>query len=286
MFYRNPLVAGLLFAALWASASVATKIGLLSAQPFVLSNTRFFIAGSLMLLWAHLLRHHRLPARHEWGPLAIYGVLNVGLYLSAFVLAMREVTAGIGTLGVGINPLIISVLSAFWLGRKIALRVWAGLLLGVAGVAIATWPLLQNSTATPRGLAFLGFSMLSYSVGTIYYSGREWSLPRLAINGWQIIFGGLFLLPATLWLYDPALNHYDTRFWGAVSWLILPVSVAAVQLWLYLLRIDEVKASMWLFLCPIFGFLYARIIMGEPITEWTVAGTVLVIAGLYLGRKK
>jgi len=238
-----------------------------------------------MVLWAHGLRRQPLPARHEWWPLAIYGVLNVGIYLGAFVLAMQEVTAGIGTLGVGINPLIISVLSAVWLHKKISSRVWAGLLSGVTGVAIATWPLLLNSTATPRGLALLGFSMLSYSVGTIYYSGRTWTLPRLVINGWQILFGGLFLLPATLWYFEPSSNHYDLRFWGSVGWLVLPVSVVAVQLWLYLLRLDEVKASMWLFLCPIFGFLYARIFMGEPITSWTVAGTGLVIGGLYLGRK-
>jgi drug/metabolite transporter (DMT)-like permease len=39
------LIAGILFAMLWASASAATKIGLLSAQPFVIGNFRFFIAG-------------------------------------------------------------------------------------------------------------------------------------------------------------------------------------------------------------------------------------------------
>jgi probable blue pigment (indigoidine) exporter len=284
--YKHPLLIGLLFSMLWATASVVTKIGLFSAQPFFISVVRFFLAGVLMLIWAHGLRHHALPKRSDWVPLMIYGVLNVGIYLGAFVLAMQEVAAGIGTLGVGTSPLWIAILSALWLGKTIERRVWTGLLLGVAGVVMAVWPLLQGSAATPRGLFFLVCALFSYAAGTIYYSGRTWQLPRIVINGWQVLFGGLFLLPAAIWYFDADSNHYDWRFWGSVAWLVLAVSVLAVQLWLYLLRLDEVKAALWLFLCPIFGFIYANIFLHEPISAWTVAGTALVITGLYLGRKK
>jgi len=37
--------AGVLFAFLWASAATATKLGLQSAQPFVICIARFFLAG-------------------------------------------------------------------------------------------------------------------------------------------------------------------------------------------------------------------------------------------------
>ena len=62
---------GLAFAMLWASASVATKFGLKSAQPFVIADVRFFIAGVMMLVGAHLLRGYRLPRKDEWKPLII-----------------------------------------------------------------------------------------------------------------------------------------------------------------------------------------------------------------------
>jgi probable blue pigment (indigoidine) exporter len=277
---------GLLFAALWASASVATKFGLKSAQPFMIADTRFFIAGALLLFWAHGVRRHRLPERAEWWPLFVYGALNVSVYLGLFVLAMQEVTPGIGTLSVGTNPLMISVLSALYLGRAIVWRTWVALLLGMIGVAIATWPLIRGAEVTLYGLLLLAMSMLSYSVGAIYFAGRAWSLPRISINAWQVTFGGLQLLPFAWWYYDPARNHFDGYFWGAVFWLVVPVSIAAVNLWLYLLQQDEVKAAMWLFLCPGFGFLYARLFFNEPITIWTVCGTLLVIAGLYLEHQR
>ena len=94
---KNNII-GLVFAMLWASASVATKLGLLSAQPLVIANVRFFLAGFLMLLGAHVLRKYRLPERDEWQPILIYGLLNVTIYLGLYVLAMQELSAGVGSL--------------------------------------------------------------------------------------------------------------------------------------------------------------------------------------------
>jgi probable blue pigment (indigoidine) exporter len=276
---------GLVFAMIWASASVATKLGLQSAQPLIIANVRFFIAGILMLIGAHLFRKYRLPERAEWLPLLIYGVLNVTIYLGLYVLAMQEVSAGVGSLSVALNPLMISILSGLWLKRAIKRTEWMGLILGMVGVAIVVYPLLLASYVTTKGLILMLLSLLAYSVGTVYYSSRTWQLPSLAINGWQVLLGGICILPFTFTLTDFSVNQYDARFWYAVAWLVF-VSIAAVQMWLYLLKIDTVKAALWLYLCPTFGFIYAKILMDEPITVFTVVGTLLVIVGLYVGQKK
>lgn len=280
------ILAGLFFAMLWASASAATKIGLLDAQPFVIGNCRFFIAGFIMLSASLILQKSRLPQGKEWKQLAIYGFLNVTLYLGCFVLAMKKVSAGIGSLSTATNPLIISVISAIWMKRAIKKGELTGLILGILGVAIATYPLLVKSYASVDGLLILATSMISYSVGTIYYSKQKWDLPLLTINGWQVLIGGIMLLPVTFLMTDWENNHYTVRFWSSVFWLVVPVSIAAVQLWLYLLKTDAVKASLWLFLCPIFGFLYASILLDEPITTYTYIGTALVILGLYVAQRE
>ncbi len=273
---------GLIFAALWASASAATKFGLMSAQPFTIALTRFSIAAVLMLVYTHLIRRNRLPLKHEWKPLMIYGFLNITLYLGCYVLAMKQVSAGIGSLSVAIGPLLISVVSAFWLKRALKQKEIISLFLGLAGVAIATYPLLVRSFATVPGLLILAVSMFSYSVATVYYSNIDWTLERLTINAWQIALGGLFLMPVTLFFYHSGDNRFDQRFWFSVAWLVVPVSIAAVNLWLYLVKIDTVRASVWLFLCPIFGFVYAYFLLHEPITIYTFIGTALVIAGQLL----
>lgn len=281
------LFPGVLFAALWASASVATKFGIQSAPPLVLANIRFLIAGILMLLYSYLLfpGSNRLPRGNEWKQIFVFSLLNTTIYLSAFVLAMKEVSAGIGSLSTATNPLMITVISALWLKRKMQWFEGVGIALGILGVCVATYPLLLTSHATVRGLLILLGGMLAVSAATVYYSSIQWRLTNVVINGWQVFLGGLSLLPVTMLFTDIGSTRWDFRFWGSVLWLILPVSIAALQLWFYLVRKDAVKASLWLFLCPIFGFIYAALILDEPITWYTYIGTALVIVGLWLGQR-
>ncbi len=281
---KNNII-GFVFAALWASASVATKIGLLSAQPLVIANLRFFIAGFLMLLGAHVFRKYRLPERDEWLPLLIYGLLNVTIYLGLYIVAMQELSAGVGSLAPALNPLMISILSAVWIKRKVKQTEWTGLLLGFFGVAIVIYPLIKESYVTLWGMTLMFFSLLAYSIGTVYYSSRTWRLPILAINAWQVLLGGICLLPFTFTITDFSRNHFDHNYWVSVGWLVV-VSIGAVQMWLYLLKINPIKAALWLYLCPTFGFIYAKLLMNEPITVYTVVGTLIVIVGLYIGQKK
>lgn len=278
------IFAGIAFAMLWASASAATKFGLMSAQPFILANFRFVIAGVLLLFFAKIIGRNISVSRKDIVKLSIYGFLNVTLYLGAFVYAIKHVSAGIGSLGTATNPLFITVFSAFFLKKQSKSYEWVGLILGMIGVLLATYPLLLNSYADTEGLIILLVSMLSYSVGTIYYSSQNWEQDRLVINGWQVLLGGVMLLPFTLFTFDSSENIFDLKFWLSVSWLIFPVSILAVQLWLYLLSIDPVKASIWLFLCPIFGFIYANILLNEPVSWHTFAGTFIVLIGLFIGQ--
>lgn len=279
------ILIGILFAALWASASVAAKIGLHSVEPLVLFQIRFLIAGIVMLAYSFFFQKDRLPQGKEWKELTIFGLLNVTLYLSFFVLGIKEVAAGIGSLSTATNPLFISVLSAFWLSRNVRFSEWIAVLLGMIGVGIACYPLIQNSYATPLGLFYMFLCMLSYSVGTIYYSNIDWKLSRTAINGWQVFLGGILMLPLTFILHKSP-NNYDLTFLLSEIWLIVPVSIIAVNLWLYLLKIDAVKASFFLFLCPIFGFTYSYFLLNEPISYHTFLGTALVIVGLYVGQRE
>lgn len=277
---------GLLFSVLWSSASAATKIGLRSAQPFTICVIRFFIAGPLMLGIAHGLLRNRLPSGREWKQLAIYGALNISIYLGLYVVAMQQVSPGLGSLATATSPVFINLITGWVFQQRLRAPVYISLVLCSAGVVLAAWPLLRNSSATPQGLLILLLSMLSYSAGVIYFSRQAWNnLPVLVINGWQTLMGGVFILPVALLTYHRGANMLDSGFWGAVLWLAIPVSIAAVQLWLYLLRENATRASFWLFLTPVSGFVIANLFMHEQVGLYTLTGMILVIIGLYLVQR-
>lgn len=280
------IVVGIVFAILWSSAATATKIALESAQPLVIAVTRFLVAGSLMILITHFILGNRKPKAKEWKQLAIYGLLNISLYLGIYVIAMQFLGAGIGSLAIAVNPVFISILAAIFFRYRITGTAIFSLLACTSGVLIAAWPLLQNSTAEPIGIVLLLSSMLIYSIAAIYYTQQQWNgLDSLTINGWHTLMGGLFLLPIAAAGFDPAKNRLDTDFWTGTLWLTIPVSIGAVQAWLYLLKKNTVAASYWLYACPVFGFLLAFIFLHEPLTWFTLTGILLVTGGLYVSQK-
>lgn len=275
-----------MFAILWSSASTATKFALQSAQPLVIAQVRFAVAGLLMLLAAHAIYKRPLPDKKYFFPLAVYALLNITIYLGCYVIAMKYVTAGIGALAIATNPIYISFLSVFLLKKKLTTRVIIALIAGSFGVFFASLPLLSTAHVSVGGLLLLLFSMLSYSAGAIYFTTKNWGkMTILTINGWQTFLGGLFLLPFTVFSYHSDENHYNFLFWGNTLWLAIAVSIAAVQLWLWLLRINAVRAGLWLFLCPVTGLFIAAWLIHEPITYHTYLGLSAVIFGLILTEK-
>lgn len=280
------ILTGFLFSFLWASAATATKIGLQAAQPFVISISRFFIAGLIMLLVSHGIKRNRLPVRNEWRQLMIFGFLNISIYLGLYIIAMQNISAGLGSLFIAVNPVMISFMSAAFFGHRITIVNFISLALCAAGVILAALPLLQNSYATPGGLLLMAASMLAYSLGTIYFTKKYWgNLNILTINGWQTMLGGVFLLPLLIPTYKHELNSFGLNFWGAICWLAIPVSIGAVLCWLQLLNKTPLTASFWLFLCPVFGFFISNIVLHEPISLYTLLGIVLVIAGLFIVQR-
>ncbi|HUC80858.1 MAG TPA: EamA family transporter [Flavisolibacter sp.] len=277
--------AGFFFALLWGSASTATKIGLTVAQPLVIAVVRFGMAAVPLLVVAHLVLRYRFPKGSEWKSLAIYGLLNITVYLGLYVVGMQTVTAGVGALAVASNPVFIGFLSVFVLKKRLAWPVVLAIIISALGVLCAAWPLLGTAAVDAKGLLILLASMLSYSAGAIYFAAKNWKgLPLLVINGWQTLLGGIFLLPFAIFFYRPDANHFNVTYWLSVGWLAIPVSILAVQLWLWLLQKNAVKAGLWLFLCPLFGFVLAALVLHDSITVYTLAGILLVMGGLLLSK--
>lgn len=279
------ILTGLVYSILWASASVAGKIGIRTVEPLTFFTTRFLIAGAILLVYTHVLQRSRLPQGKEWKQVTIFGAFNTTLYLGIFIIALQYVTPGITTLAIALNPLFIGIMSALVMKRKVRAAEWLSIALGIAGVGVAAYPLLLSAHATPLGLVLIALSMIAYSVGSVYYADIRWELPRITVNAWQVFIGGVLLAPVAFATHYQE-NHFTTPAWLALAWLVVPVSILAVQLWLRLLKSDAVRASLWLYLCPVFGFVFAFLILREPLTGYTFAGTVLVLAALYIGQRK
>jgi drug/metabolite transporter (DMT)-like permease len=205
--------------------------------------------------------------------------------LGIFIIALQYITAGITALAIALNPILISIMSAIIMKRQTKRDEWISITLGMLGVATAAFPLLREEQISLAGLGLLILSMVTYSYGAVYYSSVQWKLSRMTINGWQVFIGGLLLIPFTIAFYK-GTTKFDSNFLFSLLWLIIPVSILSIQLWLRLLKTDAVKASLWLFLCPVFGITFSTILLDEPFNLYTLIGGALVIGALYIGQRQ
>ena len=72
-----------------------------------------------MLFISHGIRRNRMPVKTEWRQLMLFGLLNISIYLGLYIIAMQNVSAGLGSLFIAVNPVMISFISAGLFGHRI-----------------------------------------------------------------------------------------------------------------------------------------------------------------------
>lgn len=277
---------GLLFALLWATGSVAVKFALPSADALILASIRFIITGLVFAPFFLLHGKYRfIPHGAEWKSLLIYGFLNTTLTLGSFFAAQKYASAGISMLFIAVAPLLMALFSSLILKRRLTTFEITGMLIAFSGLFISSYSEFKLTHIQPLGIFLLLIYITAYALGSIYFSTLKLSISNVVFNIWQVFIGGLVLLPFCWLFHQQHIRHVNTTLFLCLGWMIVVLSFIANQLWLYLIKKDTVAAAGWLYLTPVFGFVYGYFLLNEGITLYTISGTALVITGLVFSKR-
>ena len=133
-------------AVVWGSTYFAIALGLESFTPYGMVAARFSVA-SVLALGLGRLRREPWPPLREVGHLMVVGALLLGGSNALVSWAELHLSSGLAAILAALVPLWLALFSM----RKEPLgpKGWAGILLGIAGVAVLVWP--SGSRARPRG---------------------------------------------------------------------------------------------------------------------------------------
>src|SRR6202012_1809589 len=152
---------------LWSPGFVATKCVLRGAEPLTYLAIRMAVVVAILAVVVIVVRP-RWPDRIGIGHSVVAGILVHGIYLGGTAIAIaHSIPAGLSALIPGLQPILTSTLANRWLGERVTLLQWTGLLLGLAGVALILHGRPMSGEAG-GGWFSSGVSLVSITLGTLY----------------------------------------------------------------------------------------------------------------------
>ncbi|MDP4594315.1 MAG: DMT family transporter [Beijerinckiaceae bacterium] len=274
----SPWLAALpvLFVFFWATGFIGGKYGLPHAGTFTFLTLRFLIVIALLTVIA-LAMGAPWPKRHEILPLAIGGVFVHAAYLgSVFLSISNGVEAGVSAMMAGLQPLLTAMVAGPVLGEKVTGRQWAGLLLGVAGVALVVETKLAQGLGTPLGMAFAFLAAIMLTIGTLWQKkfGGQMDLRTGSIV--QFTASAIVCAPLAIFLED-FRHEWTVDFVLALGWLVVVLSIGTISaLYVMIRRGAASKVASLFFLVPPMTALLAYFLFGETLGLTAFAGMVLI----------
>ena len=272
---------------LWGSTYLAMRLAIATIPPFTMAAVRHFTAGAILYAFARLRGAPRPRAAH-WRSTAIIGALLLLLGNGGVVWAEQRVSSGMAALLICSEPMWIVMFA--WLrrdGRRPSPLVVAGLLVGLAGLALLVRPGLGGGGAVdPLGVVAVLISSISWAAGSLYVQRATLPSSPLLATSMQMLCGGLLLFATGALTGEPArfaLSQVSTGSILAVLYLIVFGSLIGFTAYTWLLRsASPVLVSTYAYVNPVVAVFLGWALASEPVTPDMLLGATVILGGVAL----
>lgn len=277
---RRALTAVVVTLLFWASAFAGIRFALGSFSPGALVLLRFSIASVALIIYAVVARM-RLPAWRDIPAILLQGFFGITLYQVALTFGEQTVSAGAAGLLIATVPCFTAICAVLFLGERLTLWGWLGIVCSFVGVAIISFAGQGGLRFSPGALLIV----LAALAECIYFIAQKRSMRKysgLELATYAIWSGTLFML-----IFTPQLIHELPQAApaaiGSVFYLgICPAAIAYVT-WSYAL--SQAPASVVtnaLNISPLLALFIAWIWLGEVPTPFALIGGGIVILGVLI----
>lgn len=225
--------------------------------------------------------------RRDW--LAVTGLGISGYYLASFLdfAGLQYITASLERLILYLNPTLVLVLGVLLFKQKVTKRQLVSLAVSYCGVALVFGhevTLLGSNVALGAALVF--GSAVSYALYLVYSGEEVKRLGAMRLTGLATSMACMLCI-AQFFLLRPvsAMAVAPEVIWLSVLNAVACTFCPVLLMMLAIERIGATMASQVGMFGPLSTILMGVLILDEPFTMWIAAGTVLVLAGIWLLAK-
>jgi drug/metabolite transporter (DMT)-like permease len=268
--------------AIWGASFLFMRVSAREFGALPLVEIRLSLGALVLLpvLWAgraHFKREH-------FGWLVFISAINSAIPFSLFAWAAQRAPAGIGAI-TNATAVMFTALVAFILyGEHISKRRAVGLLAGFVGVAVLASGKTAGASVWSAALAGT-FAAFLYGIGGNLIRRKLAGIPSGAVAAGTLVCASILLAPFAIvsWPRAPIPLH------SWVSAVLLGVLCTGIAYFFYfrlIYRIGAPRAATVTYLVPLFGVLWAWIVLGEPLTLTMAIAGALILGGVALSQQR
>lgn len=265
----------------WGSTYIVTTEALPPESPLIASTIRSLPAGVLLVLISRA-----WPTGLWWLHIAVLGFLNIGLFFYCLFFAATYLPGGMASMVMSIQPVIVMIMSWYLLRANFSSQQLIGSGLGILGVGL----LVLNSSAelNIEGMLTAILGTLSMALGVVLTKkwGRPTGMTMLGFTGWQLLFGGIILLPVSLWLEGIPTQLTSINYLG-YGYLSLIGAILGYFLWFRgIEKLPPVTVSFLGFLSSVSACFLGYLVLNQTLTWPQLLGALAILFSIVLATPR
>ncbi|WP_125781686.1 EamA family transporter [Pseudoalteromonas rubra] len=266
---------------IWGSTYIVTTELLPADKPLIASVLRALPAGILLVLLGR-----KLPQGVWWMRSIVLGLLNIGGFFYCLFVAAYLLPGGVAALIMSCQPIIVMLLGALLLKNKLKARQFVACLIGALGVSLLV---LEPNMALPTAGVQAGLAgAISMATGIVLT--KKWGKPAdvsvYTFTGWQLVVGGLFLLPIAL-IQEGFPSTLTVNNLIGYTYLSLIGALVAYVVWFKAIeKLPVVTVSFISFASPLSATLLGYLVLGEVLTLSQILGTCVIVLAITISQQQ
>lgn len=281
------LVSNLVF----ATGYSVSRIVLEDVGPVTLAMARLTIGALILVPWAWRAMAAAKLSREDRWRLALTGVVGFTLAFALGNWGLAHSTASNAALLITVEPASLILLSPLLLGERLSRREGLGAALAILGAAVIVVNGIPGVTQALvphwRGDVILILSGVAYAAYSLIARPVLLRHPALVVTAYSILWGAVAMLPLAVleWATGPP-PVWTPRAVVGTLYLGVVMTALGYAVWNWCLeRVETPRVAIFLNIQPLGGALLGVWWLGERLTAFTVAGGLLILAGLHLTVK-
>jgi len=261
----------------WGTTYVITEKLLPPDRPLFAALVRALPVGLVLLAWTRT-----LPSGSWWWRAVALGLCNIGLFFPLIFLSAYHLPGGLASTLQATSPLAVMGTAWLVLGERAGWGRVLAALVGLPGVALLVWQTPDG--VTPLGLAGAFGSVAVSAVGFVLV--KRWHPPvdMLTLISWQLVVGGLAILPVALLVEGPP-PALDLGAVAGLGWVAVVGTGLAYWCWFRALRAMPAGAVALVgLLNPVVGTVLGVALAAEAFGLPQAVGMMLVLGGVLAGQ--